>query len=102
MERGNTALTEDQMYEFANPKLIIITGPSCSGKTTARYSLQKLDFGHYYPQFTTRKQRANEEEGVDYFFRTKREVKELEREGKLFIKTLFVNNEYYQYIENRK
>lgn len=59
-----------------NHKLILFCGPSGSGKTTVVHSLLKD-----YPQFifsvsaTTRPKRANEQEGVDYYFLTEEEFK---------------------------
>jgi len=59
-----------------NHKLILFCGPSGSGKTTVVHSLLKD-----YPQFifsvsaTTRPKRANEKEGVDYYFLTEEEFK---------------------------
>ena len=59
-----------------NHKLILFCGPSGSGKTTVVHSLLKD-----YPQFifsvsaTTRPKRANEKEGIDYYFLTEEEFK---------------------------
>jgi len=63
-------------------RLIILTGPSCVGKTPLINSFHKLN-----PQqaatlqkivlFNNRTPRFAEKEGVDYYFRTKEEIEEL-------------------------
>lgn len=52
-----------------NHKLILFCGPSGSGKTTVVHSLLK-DYPHFVFSIsaTTRPKRANEKEGVDYYF----------------------------------
>ncbi len=65
------------MSEKKNGKLIIISGPSGIGKTTISDQLTKD------PQFvqsvsaTTRSPRSDEKQGIDYFFVTKDEFRDL-------------------------
>lgn len=58
-------------------KLMTITGPSCSGKTTLVRKL--IETGHFteVTSFTSRQPRHGEVEGVDYYFKTKAECQSL-------------------------
>lgn len=69
------------------PLLVVISGPSGVGKDAVLKSLQKRDLPlHFVVTMTSRKPRAGEEEGVDYFFVT-RETFE----------TLIQQNEFLEY-----
>ena len=53
--------------------LIVLSGPSGVGKGTVRKAIfdsGEIDF-EYSISMTTRQKRAGEEDGVDYFFRSK-------------------------------
>ena len=58
-------------------KLIIFAGPSGSGKTTlVHHLLKKLPELSFSVSATTRQQRANEENGIDYYFISEEAFKE--------------------------
>ena len=66
-------------------RLVILTGPSCVGKSPLRRALKKL-----YPDlsstlkafvlYNTRSPRPGEVEGIDYYFRTRHQVEELRKD----------------------
>jgi guanylate kinase len=78
-------------------KLIILAGPSGVGKTPLKDA-----FAHFYREiyiqmsplvlFTSRAMRPNESEGVDYFFRTSKEIKKLNRDSRYIV--FKVHNDY--------
>ena len=77
-------------------KLIILSGPSGVGKGTIREKLfeyDKLNLA-YSISMTTRKPRANEQHGVDYFFVDEVEFKEKITKGELIEWAQFVGNYY--------
>lgn len=69
--------------------IITLCGPSLSGKTELSKILQSLNC-HTIVSFTTRPQRANEVNGVDYRFISVQEFKKLN-----FIQKTHYNNFYY-------
>ncbi|KAI4454002.1 guanylate kinase-related [Holotrichia oblita] len=74
--------------------LIIISGPSGSGKGTV---VRSLDPSRNYAMsisVTTRKKRDGEVDGVDYFFRTIEEFEEMREQGEFLEHALFVGNYY--------
>lgn len=74
--------------------LIVLSGPSGVGKGTVRKAIfdsGEMDFA-YSISMTTRKMRAGEKDGVDYFFRSKEEFEALIERGGLL--------EYAQYVDN--
>ncbi|MCL2852547.1 MAG: guanylate kinase [Defluviitaleaceae bacterium] len=73
--------------------LIIISGPSGSGKGTVVKSLDKSRFAHSV-SVTTREKRPGEVEGIDYFFRTMEEFEEMRNEGRLLEHAYFCGNCY--------
>ncbi|WP_051011767.1 guanylate kinase [Alloiococcus otitis] len=84
--------------------LIVLSGPSGVGKGTVRKHL----FEHYNNDFdysismTTRKQRAGEKEGVDYYFRTREEFEDLIENNGLLEYAEYVGNYYgtpLQYVQ---
>ena len=79
-----------------NPKPLMILGPSGVGKDTMINMLKERYPNTFFklPSFTTRAQRPGEVEGVDYFFVTKEEFKDMESQGKLFGIQKYNNNFY--------
>ncbi len=76
--------------------LIVISGPSGVGKGTVRNALFQRE-GHslvYSISMTTRKPRAGEENGREYYFVTKEEFEKRIEEGKFLEYTNFVGNYY--------
>ena len=64
-------------------KLIVFSAPSGSGKTTlVRYILSEFTDLIFSVSATTRKKRANEKDGVDYFFISEEEFKKKIEENK--------------------
>lgn len=61
-------------------KIILLSGPSCAGKTPLIRSLQRshpeISFGRPV-LYTSREPRPNEKEGEDYFFRSAEEIQQL-------------------------
>lgn len=58
-------------------KLIVITGPAGSGKTSIRdYVIEKYNAGKVITH-TTRKPRCNEKNGIDYYFETEESFRKL-------------------------
>ncbi|WP_018658885.1 guanylate kinase [Allofustis seminis] len=76
--------------------LIVLSGPSGVGKGTVRKHL----FEHYNNDFvfsismTTRQLRRGEQEGVDYFYRSREEFERYIQEEKLLEYAEYVNNYY--------
>jgi len=68
-------------------RLVILSGPSCVGKSPLRQALAR-----WYPEewrrlrllvlFNSRAPRPGERDGIDYHFRTRREVEELEPDAR--------------------
>lgn len=76
--------------------LIVLSGPSGVGKGTVRkaiFSKEEAAF-EYSISMTTRKPREGEVDGVDYFFKTKKEFEQLIAEGKLLEYAEYVGNYY--------
>lgn len=74
--------------------LIIISGPSGSGKGTV---VKSLDPSRNYAMsisVTTRKKRVGEVDGVDYFFRTTEEFEMMREQGEFLEHAVFVGNYY--------
>ena len=75
--------------------LLVISSPSGTGKTTICKKLLEYDKNiHLSVSVTTRKKRKNEVEGIDYYFRTKKDFLNLKSE-KSFIESAFVFENYY-------
>lgn len=83
--------------------LFVLSGPSGVGKGTVRKALFQRDTNLKYSiSMTTRKMRAGEQEGVDYFFRTKEEFERMIEEGRMLEYAEYVGNYYgtpKQYVE---
>lgn len=75
--------------------LIVLSGPSGVGKGTVRKAIfeNNVDF-EYSISMTSRKKRVSEEEGVDYFFKTKEEFENLIKQGELLEYAKYVDNYY--------
>lgn len=76
--------------------LIVFSGPSGVGKGTVRkeiFSTPDHKF-EYSVSMTTRAQRPEEVDGVDYFFRTREEFEELIRQGQMLEYAEYVGNYY--------
>ena len=76
--------------------LIVLSGPSGVGKGTVRKAIFESsdnDF-QYSISMTTRNMRKGEEEGVDYFFRTKEEFEALIEAGEMLEYAEYVGNYY--------
>lgn len=84
--------------------LIVLSGPSGVGKGTVRKAIfdsGEIDF-EYSISMTTRTQRAGEEDGVDYFFRSREAFEELIENGGLLEYAEYVGNYYgtpLEYVE---
>lgn len=84
--------------------LIVLSGPSGVGKGTVRKAIfdsGEIDF-EYSISMTTRTQRAGEEDGVDYFFRSRESFEELIENGGLLEYAEYVGNYYgtpLEYVE---
>lgn len=75
--------------------LFVLSGPSGVGKGTVRKAFQKQGTGlHYSVSATTRPPREGEVDGIDYFFKTEREFKEMIANDELLEWARFVNNYY--------
>ena len=75
--------------------LIVISGPSGVGKgTVCAHLRKKMPQLVYSVSVTTRKPRKGEQDGVNYFFKTVEEFKQMIREGQLIEWAQYVGNYY--------
>ena len=75
--------------------LLVISSPSGTGKTTICKKLLEYDKNiHLSVSVTTRKKRKNEVEGIDYYFKTKKDFLNLKSDNS-FIENAFVFENYY-------
>ncbi|HCT96239.1 guanylate kinase [Vagococcus sp.] len=76
--------------------LFILSGPSGVGKGTVRKALFESEGTDlkYSVSMTTRQKRQGEQEGVDYFFRTKEEFEEKIAAGEMLEYAEYVGNYY--------
>lgn len=76
--------------------LVVISGPSGVGKGTVRKALFEMPKHNlvYSVSMTTRTQRPGEVEGKDYYFVSKDEFVQRQKEGKLLESAEFVGNFY--------
>lgn len=76
--------------------LIVLSGPSGVGKGTVRKAIFESEDNQfeYSISMTTRQMRTGEEEGVDYFFRTREEFETLIETGKMLEHAEYVGNYY--------
>ena len=76
-------------------KIFVITGPSGVGKgTVVEKILKRLDNIYLSISVTTREKRAQEEEGVNYYFKTKEEFKKM-IDGDDFLEWAEFAGDYY-------
>lgn len=75
-------------------KVLLLVGPSGSGKSTVEKSL--VSSGEFVKviSHTTRDMRANEINGVDYFFVSKEEFNDIDKKGE-FIEGVVFGGNYY-------
>lgn len=81
---------------MARGLLIVLSGPSGVGKGTVRKLFQDnpdLNLA-FSTSMTTRKPRAGEVDGVDYFFKTEEEFNQAVDNGDLLEHAIFVGNQY--------
>ena len=75
--------------------LLVISSPSGTGKTTICKKLLEYDKNiHLSVSVTTRKKRKNEVDGIDYYFRSKKEFLNLKSQN-FFIENALVFENYY-------
>ena len=75
--------------------LLVISSPSGTGKTTICKKLLEYDKNiHLSVSVTTRKKRKNEVEGIDYYFRSKKDFLNLKYQNS-FIENALVFENYY-------
>jgi len=75
--------------------LFILSGPSGVGKGTVRKKLfEKATDLKYSISMTTRQMRPGEQEGIDYFYKSKEEFEQLIQEGELLEYAKYVDNYY--------
>lgn len=75
--------------------LFVLSGPAGVGKGTVGKALRKYVPGlHYSISVTTRQPRAGERDGVDYFFKTKDEFRQMIKNNELLEWAEYVGNYY--------
>lgn len=76
--------------------LFVLSGPSGVGKGTVRQAIMEEDNIqlHYSISVTTRKPREEEQEGVDYFFKTKQQFEKMIENKELLEWAKYVGNYY--------
>ena len=74
-------------------KLILLIGPTCTGKSTLEKELNRRGVPSVV-SYTTRKPRSSETDGVDYDFLTEADVQLLESQNKVVQKVCFAGNYY--------
>lgn len=75
--------------------IFILSSPSGTGKTTLRDELLKhIDSLSTITTITSRDKRSGEVDGVDYYFKTREEIEELNKSGKLVEMTESFGNLY--------
>lgn len=86
-------------------KLLVISGLSAAGKgTIAKALVGNFDNYCLSVSATTREKRGQEQEGVDYFFKTKEQFDEMIKNGELLEYAKYVDNYYgtpKKYVEDR-
>ena len=82
------------MLKFDRPTLVTLTAPTCSGKNYLRDAIERTYGWNRIVSTTTRKMRAGEVEGEDYYFISRDQSLLLEEEGKLAELITFRNTRY--------
>jgi len=89
-------LSDQAKQILANLNLVLLVGPTSSGKNTIIRELLKNDDYHYIISDTTRQPRANdgilEQDGREYWFRTEHEMLQELREGN-FLEAAIIHNQ---------
>jgi len=80
-------------------KLIILVGPSGSGKSSIERRLVNELNLYKCISHTTRDMRGNEKDGIDYHFVTEQEFKILEQKGN-FLETAFFSGNHYGLVKS--
>ncbi|MNB94642.1 Guanylate kinase [compost metagenome] len=75
-----------------NHKIVVLTGPSCGGKTSVQSALKDI----YVPVLTatTRNPRQGELDGVTYHFKSKPQFEEEYASGKIVERVEYLGNHY--------
>jgi guanylate kinase len=86
LEKVITHKTEFNLHSDNYKKPLLILGPSGVGKDTMINKLKEKypNVFFKFPSYTTRERRPDEKEGIDYFYISEKEFKEMESQGKLF------------------
>lgn len=74
-------------------KLILLIGPTCSGKSTLEQELNRRGVPSVV-SYTTRAQRTGEVDGVHYYFLTRDQVSQMEARGEVVQRVDFAGNLY--------
>ncbi|WP_461224377.1 guanylate kinase [Lacticaseibacillus suihuaensis] len=76
--------------------LIVLSGPSGVGKGTVRQAMLAGDYRdfQYSVSMTTRNKRPGEQDGVDYYFRTKAQFEQEIADGQMLEYAKYVDNYY--------
>ena len=74
-----------QYWDLPNPVLVVVSGPSGAGNDAVLKRMKELDYPfHFVVTATTRPPRKDEEHGVDYWFISDAEFKDLISKEELF------------------
>lgn len=89
-------LSDEAKQILANLNLVLLVGPTSSGKNTIIRELMKIGEYHYIISDTTRKPRVNdgvmEQDGREYWFRTEEDMLRELREGQ-FLEAAIIHNQ---------
>lgn len=101
MERDNGLIDREPPEPHAlRPLMIVVSAPSGAGKSTLCNRLvEEVDGVVYSVSCTTRPPRGDEQDGVHYYFLSKREFKERIRNGE-FLEYAKVHGNYYGTLED--
>ncbi len=88
------------MSELNEGMIVVLSSPSGAGKTTLVKKISLENNFFISVSHTTRKPRANETNGIDYFFVSKNEFENLIKEKK-FLEYAKVFNNYYGSLEHK-
>jgi len=89
-------LSDEAKQVLANLNLVLLVGPTASGKNTIIQELLKLDKYHYIVSDTTRQPRINngvmEQNGKEYWFKSEDEMLQELRDGQ-FLEAALIHNQ---------